>query len=158
MLWTMPKTVLLKMPMRALIPSIALLIYTLGHTLGESNPPRNASASWCRKCSDNTLVGNSSNNILEGKEGNDVLNGGLGADTLIGGMGDDIYTVDNRGDVVVEAEGEGEDTIYASVDYTIANSVEKLVLTGYASINATTAIMQIIFLWAIQLQISSMVA
>jgi Ca2+-binding RTX toxin-like protein len=86
---------------------------------------------------DNNLLGNSGNNILEGKEGNDTLNGGLGADRMIGGLGDDLYYVDNSGDAVIEAAGEGNDTIYTSVNYKIADNVEKLVLTGYEAINAT---------------------
>jgi len=70
-------------------------------------------------------------------DGNDTLNGGTGADTLIGGAGNDIYTVDNVGDLVVEAAGEGADIVNASVSYTLSSEVENLTLTGTAAINGT---------------------
>jgi Ca2+-binding RTX toxin-like protein len=81
---------------------------------------------------DNTLVGNALNNTLSGGAGNDVLDGGAGADTMAGGTGNDTYYVDNAGDRVVEAAGEGADCINSSVDYALPDNVEKLVLTGSA--------------------------
>ncbi|WP_062110969.1 family 16 glycosylhydrolase [Aureimonas sp. AU40] len=81
---------------------------------------------------DNTLLGNAMNNTLWGGAGNDVLDGGAGADTMAGGTGNDTYYVDNAGDKVVEAAGEGSDCINSSVDYTLPDNVEKLVLTGSA--------------------------
>ncbi len=58
--------------------------------------------------------GNAKANTLNGNVGNNVLNGGAGADTMKGGLGDDTYYVDNSGDVVTEAAGEGIDTIVSS--------------------------------------------
>jgi Ca2+-binding RTX toxin-like protein len=86
---------------------------------------------------DNVIIGNSANNTLTGGDGNDTLNGGLGNDTLIGGLGDDTYVVDSKSDVIVEASGEGTDTVLASVTYSIASYayVENLTLTGTAAIN-----------------------
>ncbi|MHA7066931.1 calcium-binding protein, partial [Azospirillum argentinense] len=70
--------------------------------------------------------------LLVGGEGDDTLDGGAGADTLIGGTGNDVYRVDNAGDVVVELAGEGADTVYSSINYTLGDNVEALVLTGAA--------------------------
>jgi Ca2+-binding RTX toxin-like protein len=81
----------------------------------------------------NTLV-----NVLIGNTGNNILDGGMGADTLRGGLGNDTYYVDNAGDTVVEAPGEGTDTVMASVTYALTGVyAENLTLTGSANINAT---------------------
>ncbi len=41
------------------------------------------------------------------------------ADGMYGGIGDDVYLVDNAGDYAIEAVGEGHDTIFTSVSYTL---------------------------------------
>ncbi len=77
-------------------------------------------------------------NTLDGGSGNDVLDGGAGADIMKGGFGDDGFYVDNAGDQVIEASGQGNDTIYASVSFSLAGTyVESLRLQGSANINAT---------------------
>ncbi|MFY0057129.1 hypothetical protein ABTP94_19095, partial [Acinetobacter baumannii] len=62
--------------------------------------------------------GNALANVITGNSGNNILDGGVGADTLVGGEGDDQYVVDNIGDTITEADGEGTD----SVRFTLANA------------------------------------
>src|SRR5204862_6133142 len=86
---------------------------------------------------DDTLIGSDANNDLFGRGGNDTLDGGLGADKLQGGVGNDTYYVDNSGDVIVENAGEGTDSVFSSISWTLGSNVENLTLTGTANINAT---------------------
>ncbi|GIT92751.1 hypothetical protein JANAI62_30120 [Jannaschia pagri] len=77
------------------------------------------------------LQGESGNDTLEGGAGNDTLDGGSGQDRMEGGLGDDTYRIDNRRDVVVEAEGGGTDAILASTAVTLGQAeVEAVTLTG----------------------------
>jgi Ca2+-binding RTX toxin-like protein len=86
---------------------------------------------------DNLLVGNEAANRLDGLAGNDTLDGGAGIDTLAGGLGDDTYRVDSAGDQVVEADGEGVDTVRSSVTLALPDNMERLVLVGVAPIDGT---------------------
>jgi Ca2+-binding RTX toxin-like protein len=82
----------------------------------------------------NTLTGGNSIDTLAGEGGNDVLNGGSGADSMAGGTGSDRYTVDAAGDVVLEALNEGNDTVIASLDWTLGAHVEALQFSGTAGL------------------------
>lgn len=90
--------------------------------------------------SDNLIVGAGGNDILNGADGDDdlrgglgddKLNGNLGDDTMRGGAGDDLYFVDGY-DVVIEASGEGTDTVRTTVDWTLEDNVENLILQEHA--------------------------
>ena len=89
----------------------------------------------------NVINGQSGDDALVGLGGADMLDGGAGADLMVGGLGNDIYRVDNVGDIVTEENnsiaGAGEDTVLASVTYTLANYVENLTLTGLGAISGT---------------------
>jgi Ca2+-binding RTX toxin-like protein len=83
-------------------------------------------------------VGNDLNNRLIGNSAANILNGGRGADTMIGGEGDDIYYVDNIGDVIIEAEGQGRDHVYSTISFNLnGQSLEDATLLGAGNTNLT---------------------
>ena len=89
-----------------------------------------------------TLVGNEFDNSLSGNAGSNTLDGGTGADAMAGLKGDDTYLVDNTGDRVFEAAGDGTDTVLSSVSFTLAagqaiESLQLLSSTGNAGFNLT---------------------
>lgn len=77
--------------------------------------------------------GNELDNILRGNAGNNILDGGSGLDVMFGEAGDDVYIVDNQGDVVIEGEGAGTDTVHAMVSFTLNDNLENLVLLDTAN-------------------------
>lgn len=115
----------------------AMLTWTLAGHLENLTLTGSAAVDGAGNAADNTLVGNAGANVLRGLDGNDLLDGGAGADTLIGGAGDDRYVVDRSTDVVVEAAGEGVDTVYNRVSWTLGDHLEHLVLTGTTNIAGT---------------------
>jgi Ca2+-binding RTX toxin-like protein len=76
--------------------------------------------------------GNDLTNVISGTAADNLLDGGTGADTMYGGDANDVYFVDNAGDFAVENANQGNDTVYASVDYLMAANVDNLVLQGAA--------------------------
>lgn len=81
-----------------------------------------------------TLQGGDDADTLYGRAGADILDGGAGADVMYGGAGDDSYSVDVTGDVVGESSAAGNDTVFASINYSLTAYVENLVLTGAANL------------------------
>ena len=79
---------------------------------------------------DNVITTGSGADTIIGGPGDDILNGGPGADSLVGGAGDDVYYVDSLFDRVVEAPGEGYDTVFTTVPFTLGPNVEALYLSG----------------------------
>ncbi|MGO4527210.1 Calx-beta domain-containing protein [Microvirga sp. 2MCAF35] len=61
------------------------------------------------------LLGGDNSDKLYGGADNDTLDGGAGIDRMEGGTGDDVYYIDDLDDVVVEAAGEGNDTVIIRV-------------------------------------------
>ena len=82
-----------------------------------------------------TGVGNSSNNTMTGGDGDDSLNGGTGNDRLIGGNGNDTYYVNASGDVVVETEFGGIDTVMStSTSHILGDWVENAIQTSTSAV------------------------
>lgn len=81
-----------------------------------------------------TLLGGTGNDKLYGGAGNDWLEGGTGTNDLAGGVGDDTYVVISTTDTLREAFGEGNDTVYSAINYTLGQNLENLIMTGSASI------------------------
>ncbi|SPJ31513.1 calcium-binding protein [Falsiruegeria mediterranea] len=85
-----------------------------------------------------TLRGLDGDDTLIGLNGRDLLDGGAGVDRMEGGASDDRYIVDNAADLIVELLGGGaRDLAEASVDYTLPDHVERLLLSGTGNLNGT---------------------
>jgi len=59
------------------------------------------------------------------------------ANTLTGTLGNDIFSVDNIGDIIIEAVGGGVDSVQASSSFILPDNVENITLTGVLFTNAT---------------------
>lgn len=72
--------------------------------------------------------------VLRGGAGNDsLISASSGHNTLIGGAGDDVYTVRSTSDLVQEDANAGTDRVMSSVDYTLPDNVESLILQAGAT-------------------------
>jgi hypothetical protein len=86
----------------------------------------------------NFLLGNEGRNVLSGLDGNDSMRGGLGNDTTNGGKGNDHHVIEQAGDKVKEAVGEGTDTVYsafAELRLPLLPNVENATLLGSSNLN-----------------------
>ncbi len=102
----------------------------------EQATARGDTACW-RASAEAVINGTPGDDTLVGTSGADTIDGGAGADEMRGLKGSDTYLVDNVGDRVIEAAGGGNDTVRASVGFTLADNVENLVLTGNAGLSGT---------------------
>lgn len=126
-----------------------VIVSSRSYTLGDNveNLTLTGSASYgTGNALANVITGNDNGVELDGAAGDDTLIGGADADTLIGGLGadsmtggagNDAYSVDNAGDVVMEAAGGGVDIVNSSVSFTLGDNVENLNLTGSGATNGT---------------------
>jgi serralysin len=78
----------------------------------------------------NSLEGLAGNDQLWGLSGDDVLDGGTGNDVTIGGAGNDVHAVDSASDAVIEAAGQGNDRVLASVSYRLGAAAEVELLSA----------------------------
>ena len=83
------------------------------------------------------IIGTNGPDVLEGTPQADRIDGRGGADEMMGLPGNDTYIVGQVGDQVLEAVGDGTDTIRSTVTYTLPINVENLTLAGGAAINGT---------------------
>lgn len=75
-----------------------------------------------------------------GTSGDDVFAQRAGATQMIGGAGNDVYGLDHVGDSILEAQGEGTDTVVSSVSLVLSalsDNVENIRLTGTGNLSAT---------------------
>ena len=81
---------------------------------------------------DNDIInGLAGDDTLRGFGGADTINGGTGKDKMEGGIGNDVFFVDDAGDSVIEAIGEGDDEIRTALStFTAVANVERYVFTG----------------------------
>jgi Ca2+-binding RTX toxin-like protein len=70
------------------------------------------------------LSGGAGSDEIHGGSAADVLIGGAGSDAMHGGTGNDTYYVDDAGDMVTEAAGQGSDRIATSLSYALAAGSE----------------------------------
>lgn len=82
----------------------------------------------------NTILGTALQERFTGTSGNDAMRGYGGNDTYAGGLGDDVYFLSTAGDTVIEAAGQGVDSVHVTFKYTLTANVEHLYLDGSGAI------------------------
>jgi serralysin len=115
-------------------------LYLIGNVVGNGNASDNSIIGY--DTGNNTIFGREGNDYLDGGVGNDSLDGGIGndilvggtdstgIDTVVGGAGDDIYAVYSTATIIIENAGEGNESVWAAVNYTLTANLETLYLVG----------------------------
>jgi Ca2+-binding RTX toxin-like protein len=100
------------------------------------------------------LYGEGDNDYLNGGAGGNVLFGGIGNDTLdgnsytstsnlfYGGQGDDVYGIYDTNTAIVEFDGEGNDSAWVNVDYTLQDangSIETIYALGNINVSGNAS-------------------
>jgi Ca2+-binding RTX toxin-like protein len=92
---------------------------------------------------DDYLNGGTGINLLIGGNGNDTLDGdGSTSNTLQGGKGDDVYGIYDTNTVIVELDGDGNDSAWVNVDYTLQDangSIETIYAIGGNTISGNSS-------------------
>ncbi len=83
-----------------------------------------------------TLTGTTIGINATGNDRANIITGNSSINILTGGLGNDTYVV-SLGDIIIEADSEGTDTVNSAVTFTLAANVENLNLMPTASINGT---------------------
>src|ERR1043165_9576873 len=78
------------------------------------------------------VYGGDGNDTLVGNDADNQFHGGRGADLMAGGPGHDNHFLDTPDYTLVQAAGEGVDTVVASISYMLGANVENLVLASKA--------------------------
>ncbi|WP_168220520.1 calcium-binding protein [Azospirillum thermophilum] len=112
-------------------PSDPAAVERVEGTNGNDTIWRSAGSQWILGLAgDDTLGGGGGTDTVEGGAGNDVLFAGDDAvpDRLVGGTGNDSFWVNGPEDAVVEAAGEGIDTVFARYGWALGANLENLTL------------------------------
>jgi Ca2+-binding RTX toxin-like protein len=94
---------------------------------------------------DNIIFGSDNADNLKGTALNDILVSMAGADTLSGMGGNDVYVVDHLGDTIIESGNKSHDIVLSSVNFTLPDLTEQLVLTGTATEGTGNALANILY-------------
>ena len=89
-------------------------------------------------------TGNQLANVLIGNNSHNILNGLGGADRMEGGRGNDTYYIGGSGDVILEAENAGIDTVFSAASTMLTDNLENLTLTGTAAAGSGNALANVI--------------
>jgi Ca2+-binding RTX toxin-like protein len=85
------------------------------------------------------LYGNDTGNEIIGNAGHNYIDGRGGADQMTGRLGNDTYVVDHASDRVFESGGQGTDSVYSYVSWTLTagSDIEVVIAASASNMNLT---------------------